>query len=55
MLPTATMLDAKVPRYTSYPTAPHFHSGLGAGDCEAMVIRIARRKTRVALSAHPVL
>jgi oxygen-independent coproporphyrinogen-3 oxidase len=29
MLPTATMLDAKVPRYTSYPTAPHFHSGLG--------------------------
>ncbi|WP_426127388.1 oxygen-independent coproporphyrinogen III oxidase [Pararhizobium sp. PWRC1-1] len=29
MLPAATMLDAKVPRYTSYPTAPHFHSGLG--------------------------
>ncbi|WP_426230784.1 oxygen-independent coproporphyrinogen III oxidase [Pararhizobium sp. DWP3-4] len=29
MLPTATMLDAKVPRYTSYPTAPHFHPGLG--------------------------
>jgi oxygen-independent coproporphyrinogen-3 oxidase len=29
MLQTATMLNAKVPRYTSYPTAPHFHSGLG--------------------------
>ena len=29
MQPIATMLDAKVPRYTSYPTAPHFQSGLG--------------------------
>ena len=24
-----TLLDARVPRYTSYPTAPHFHSGIG--------------------------
>ena len=25
-----TLLDARVPRYTSYPTAPHFHAGIGA-------------------------
>ena len=24
-----TLLDARVPRYTSYPTAPHFHAGIG--------------------------
>ena len=24
------LLDARVPRYTSYPTAPHFHAGIGA-------------------------
>ncbi len=27
-------LDARVPRYTSYPTAPHFHAGVTAGDVE---------------------
>jgi oxygen-independent coproporphyrinogen-3 oxidase len=26
------LFDAKVPRYTSYPTAPHFHAGVGGGD-----------------------
>jgi oxygen-independent coproporphyrinogen III oxidase len=25
------LFDAKVPRYTSYPTAPHFHNDVGAG------------------------
>ena len=25
----STILDARVPRYTSYPTAPHFHPGIG--------------------------
>ena len=24
-----SFFEAKVPRYTSYPTAPHFHSGIG--------------------------
>ena len=24
--------DGRVPRYTSYPTAPHFHAGIGAAD-----------------------
>jgi oxygen-independent coproporphyrinogen-3 oxidase len=26
----AAMFAARVPRYTSYPTAPHFHAGVGA-------------------------
>lgn len=26
---TSEILEAKVPRYTSYPTAPHFHPGVG--------------------------
>lgn len=30
MLPIAEMFSAKVPRYTSYPTAPHFHPGIDA-------------------------
>ncbi|MDW5316742.1 oxygen-independent coproporphyrinogen III oxidase [Rhizobium sp. PL01] len=29
MASNAALFDAKVPRYTSYPTAPHFHSGIG--------------------------
>ena len=24
--------DRPVPRYTSYPTAPHFHAGIGPHD-----------------------
>lgn len=30
MQPIAEMFSAKVPRYTSYPTAPHFHAGIDA-------------------------
>ncbi len=30
MLQVSEMFSAKVPRYTSYPTAPHFHSGIDA-------------------------
>ena len=26
-----TLLDARVPRYTSYPTAPHFHRARALG------------------------
>ena len=26
---TSDIFEAKVPRYTSYPTAPHFHAGIG--------------------------
>ena len=25
--------DVRLPRYTSYPTAPHFHAGVDAGTC----------------------
>ena len=31
------LFDARVPRYTSYPTAPHFASGVGAGDFTAWI------------------
>ncbi len=27
-VPNHRLIDAKVPRYTSYPTAPHFHDGI---------------------------
>ncbi len=30
MLERHDLLSARVPRYTSYPTAPHFHAGVGA-------------------------
>jgi oxygen-independent coproporphyrinogen-3 oxidase len=29
MLKRIDLLEARVPRYTSYPTAPHFHDGVG--------------------------
>ena len=29
------LFDARVPRYTSYPTAPHFAPGVGAGEVES--------------------
>src|SRR5690349_9761421 len=31
----ALKYDRPVPRYTSYPTAPHFHTGIGALDSQA--------------------
>jgi oxygen-independent coproporphyrinogen-3 oxidase len=51
MLPTATMLDAKVPRYTSYPTAPHFHSGLGAESARQWISALPAEKP-VSLYLH---
>ena len=30
----AELLASRVPRYTSYPTAPHFHAGIDAATCE---------------------
>lgn len=32
MTDAASLLAARVPRYTSYPTAPHFHAGIGEAD-----------------------
>jgi oxygen-independent coproporphyrinogen-3 oxidase len=35
------LADQKVPRYTSYPTAPHFHPGVGAQAFDAWLSGIA--------------
>ena len=32
--------DARVPRYTSYPTAPHFHDGIGEAAYREWLARI---------------
>lgn len=34
------LFDAKVPRYTSYPTAPHFNPDVGAGDFASWISEI---------------
>ena len=31
------LFDAKVPRYTSYPTAPHFSRTVGAAEFEGWI------------------
>ncbi len=38
----ARYADRKVPRYTSYPTAPHFHDGIGAGQCRDWIGSLAQ-------------
>lgn len=35
------LFDAKVPRYTSYPTAPHFGDGVGASEMRTWIQEIA--------------
>jgi len=35
MIDPAKLFAARVPRYTSYPTAPHFHAGIGEADYRA--------------------
>ncbi len=32
--------DARVPRYTSYPTAPHFHDGIGVAEYREWLARL---------------
>ena len=34
------IFEAKVPRYTSYPTAPHFHAGIGPDDYKRWLAEI---------------
>jgi oxygen-independent coproporphyrinogen-3 oxidase len=36
----AEMFAARVPRYTSYPTAPHFHSGIGDETYRAWLVAL---------------
>jgi oxygen-independent coproporphyrinogen-3 oxidase len=42
---------APVPRYTSYPTAPHFHSGIGPGDA-ASWMRSLPQNAALSLYVH---
>ena len=45
------LFDAKVPRYTSYPTAPHFHNDVGP-DLYADWIRSIKPGSAVSLYVH---
>ena len=45
------LFDAKVPRYTSYPTAPHFSASVGAGDFTRWIGEIAPG-SQVSLYVH---
>jgi len=48
---TLQRYDAPVPRYTSYPTAPHFHPGVGAATYRAWLGQIGGEET-VSLYLH---
>ncbi len=43
--------DRPVPRYTSYPTAPHFHAGIGADDYQGWLAELPR-DARLSLYLH---
>ena len=45
------LFDAKVPRYTSYPTAPHFSDKVGVGDFTNWIKAIPQRG-RISLYVH---
>ena len=45
------LFDAKVPRYTSYPTAPHFNTGVGPDDF-AHWIQAIPQGDRISLYVH---
>jgi oxygen-independent coproporphyrinogen-3 oxidase len=45
------LLAARVPRYTSYPTAPHFHPGVGAAIFRSWLERLPE-KTPLSLYLH---
>jgi len=44
--------DKAGPRYTSYPTAPMFHNGIGAGDYAATLKRVAADHAPLSLYIH---
>ncbi len=44
-------IEAKVPRYTSYPTAPHFHAGVGEAEAAAWMAALSPGD-RVSLYIH---
>ncbi len=43
--------DERIPRYTSYPTAPHFGTAVGARDCQAWLASLAP-ETELSLYLH---
>jgi oxygen-independent coproporphyrinogen-3 oxidase len=43
MMSRAELLALRVPRYTSYPTAPHFHTGVGASTYEDWLRQLPAR------------
>jgi oxygen-independent coproporphyrinogen III oxidase len=45
------LFDAKVPRYTSYPTAPHFSNGIGSDDFSNWISGI-RPSSDISLYVH---
>ena len=45
------LFDAKVPRYTSYPTAPHFNGDVGADDYSGW-IRAIPEHGEISLYVH---
>ncbi len=47
----ASLLDRRVPRYTSYPTAPHFHGGVDEGHYRSW-LRALDRQAPVSLYFH---
>ena len=45
------LFDAKVPRYTSYPTAPHFSDAIGSGEHASWIeVPLARNITLKAIA-----
>lgn len=46
------LVNRQVPRYTSYPTAPHLHSGVGPERCEAWLNDVRRSREPVSLYLH---
>ena len=50
-----TRYAAPVPRYTSYPTAPHFHEGINAGVYHHWLEALPDDATLSALRACAVL
>ena len=49
--PSLDVLNEHVPRYTSYPTAPHFHNGVGENQVRSWISQIGAGET-VSLYVH---
>ncbi len=46
-----SVIEANVPRYTSYPTAPHFHAGVGEAEVRSWLAELASGE-RLSLYLH---